>query len=58
MYTRVKAGLKVAAVCALIPMLFDYNDNNGFSPIKTLTVFLMAFAIYEVLGFLENKIKS
>jgi len=55
MYKRIGGGLKVAAVCVLIMIFFDYIDNEGFAPIKALMVFLGAFAIYEVLGFLENK---
>tara|TARA_R110000850_G_scaffold242649_4_gene367415 strand:+ start:788 stop:964 length:177 start_codon:yes stop_codon:yes gene_type:complete len=55
MYTTIKGGLKVAAVCALVTTFFDYIDNDGFSPAKILMVFLAAFAIYEALGFLEKK---
>lgn len=55
MYKRIKGGLKVAGFCVLITIFFDYIDNEGFAPAKALIVFLVAFAIYEVLGFLENK---
>ncbi|GEN22435.1 hypothetical protein HCU01_03840 [Halomonas cupida] len=58
MYTKIKGGLKVSAVCTLANIFFDYIDGNVFSLTKALMVFLVVFSIYEVLGFLENKFKK
>lgn len=58
MNTRERGGLKTAVVIALLVMFFDLADNEGFSPIKSLMVFLGAFALYEALGFIENKLKK
>lgn len=58
MYTKIKGGLKVSAICTLAEIFFDYIDGDAFSPVKALMVFLMVFSIYEVLGFLENKFKK
>lgn len=58
MRKREKEGLKTASVIALLVIFFDLSDDEGFSPIKTLMIFLGTFALYEALGFIGNKLKK
>lgn len=58
MYKRIKGGLKTAALCMLAAVFSDISNNEVFSPIKALVVFLGAFVAYEALGLIGALLKK
>lgn len=53
-----KKGIKSSVVIALLMSIFDYSSGDEVGFFSVSINFFVVLVIYEVIGFIENLLKS